>query len=334
MTGIDFTVFKGSPNGKIVESKTHKESIKPDEVLLKITHAGLCGTDQHHKTSDMVLGHEGVGVVQQVGSQVTSFKIGDRAGWGFLHNSCGHCDECLNANEMFCPERAMYARSNTDQGAFASYAVWKAAFIFHIPDAITSSDAAPLMCAGATMFNAMYSYNVRPADRVGIVGIGGLGHIAIQFAAKMGCDVVVFSGSGSKKEEAKGLGAREFYVTRGVSKLEIGKPIKHLFVTSSRIPDWNLFLPVLAPNATIYPTTFSDGNLTVPYLPLVSKGLTIQGSFCASRGVHAKMLTFAAVHRIKPITEEFPLTVEGIEEAMAKLDEGEIRYRAVLVAGR
>lgn len=281
----------------------------------------------------MVLGHEGVGIVQQVGSQVTSFRVGDRAGWGYLHNSCGHCEECLNANEMFCAERAMYAYSNTDQGAFASHAVWKAAFLFHIPDAITSSDAAPLMCAGATVFNVMYLYNVRPTDRVGIVGVGGLGHIAIQFAAKMGCEVVVFSGSGSKKEEAMSLGAKEFYVTRGASKLEIGRPVKHLFVTSSRIPDWNLFLPVLASNATVYPLTFSDGDLAIPYVPLLSKGLRIQGSFCASRGAHVKMLTFAAVHRIKPITEEFPLTVEGIEEAMAKLDNGEVRYRAVLVAG-
>lgn len=334
MTGIDFTVFKGSPNGKIIESKTHKETIKPDEVLLKITHAGLCGTDQHHKTADMVLGHEGVGIVQQVGSQVTAFKAGDRAGWGFLHDSCGHCDECLNANEMFCPERAIYANSNTDQGAFASHAVWKAAFLFHIPDAITSSDAAPLMCAGATVFNAMYSYGVRPTDRVAIIGVGGLGHIAIQFAAKMGCEVVVFSGSESKRSEARSLGASEFYATRGASTLEIGKPIKHLFVTTSHNPDWNLFFRVLAPNATIYPMTVSEGHLAMPHTPIVSKGLTIQGSFCASRGVHVKMLRFAAVNGIKPITQEFPLTAEGIEEAMAKLSKGEVRYRAVLVAGR
>ncbi|KAG2362551.1 chaperonin 10-like protein [Suillus spraguei] len=333
MTGIDFTVFKGSSTGQIVESKTHRESIKADEVLLKITHAGLCGTDLHHRTSDMVLGHEGVGIVQQIGPQVTAFKVGDRAGWGYFHNSCGHCDECLNANEVFCPERAMYATSNTDQGAFASYAVWKAAFLFHIPDAITSSDAAPLMCAGATVFNVLYLYNVRPTDRVGIVGVGGLGHIAIQFAAKMGCEVVVFSRSESKKYEAKGLGAREYYATEGVSQLDIGKPIKHLIVTTSQMPDWNLFLPVLAPNATIYPITLSEGNISFPHTPLLLKGLTIQGSVPASRGIHAKMLRFAAVHDIKPTIQEFPLTAEGIEDAMTKLDSGQIRYRAVFVAG-
>lgn len=134
----------------------------------------------------------------------------------------------------------MYGLADTDQGSFASHAVWKASYLFHIPDEISSSDAAPLMCAGATVFNALYLYNVRSTDRVGILGIGGLGHLGIQFAAKMGCEVVVFSSTESKKEEAKSLGSTEFYATKGVSKLEIGKPIKHLLVTTSQLPDWNL----------------------------------------------------------------------------------------------
>ncbi|KAG1729614.1 chaperonin 10-like protein [Suillus paluster] len=326
MTGIDFTVFKGSSSGKIVQSTTHRDGLKPDEVLLKITHAGLCGTDLHYKTSDIVLSHEGIGVVQAVGSQVTTFKQGDRAGWGYLHNSCGHCDECLSGNEIFCPERAMYAYADTDQGGFASHAIWKADFIFHIPDAISSSDAAPLMCAGATVFNAMHLYGMLPTDRVGIIGVGGLGHLAIQFAAKMGCQVVVFSGTDSKKEEAMQLGASEFYATKDAEKLQIGAPIKHLFVTSSQQPDWKSYLPVLAPHAKIYPLTVSSDALTLPYMQLVNNGLTLQGSICPSRGTHVKMLRFAALHGIKPIVQEFPLTRTG------KLEKGEVRYRAVLVA--
>ncbi|KAG0699566.1 chaperonin 10-like protein [Suillus ampliporus] len=128
MTG--FTVFKGSSSEKIVQSTTHRDGLKPDEVLLKITHASLCGTDLHYKTSEIVLSHEGIGVVQDVGSQVTTFKQGDRAGWGYLHNSCGHGDECLSGNKIFCLERAMYAHADTDQGGFASHAIWKAEFIF------------------------------------------------------------------------------------------------------------------------------------------------------------------------------------------------------------
>ena len=164
---------------------------------------------------------------------------GDRAGWGYLHNSCLHCEHCLSGNEILCAKRAMYGLSDLDQGAFASHAVWKAAFLFHVPDAISSAEAAPLMCAGSTVFHPLQKY-VHPTDRVGIVGVGGLGHLAIQFAAKMGCEVVVLSGTAGKADEARKLGATEFYATRGVEKLEIGRPVNHLIITTSSLPDWNL----------------------------------------------------------------------------------------------
>ncbi|KAG1883335.1 chaperonin 10-like protein [Suillus subluteus] len=332
MTGIDITVFKGSLSGNILESTTHKDGLKSDEVLLKITHAGLCGTDLHYKTRDIVLSHEGVGIVQEVGSEVTTFKEGDRAGWGYLHNSCGHCDECFSGNEIFCPERAMYGFADKDQGGFASHAVWKAGFLFHIPDNISPSHAAPLMCAGGTVFNAMHLYGMLPTDRVGIIGVGGLGHLAIQFAAKMGCEVVVFSGTKEKEAEAKELGATEFYTTKDLQqKVEIGA-IKHLFVTASKQPDWKSYLNILAPRATIHPLTVSTDAFTLPYMQLVGNGITVQGSICPSRGTHVKMLRFAALHKIRPIVEEFPLTKAGIEKAMEKLENGDVRYRAVLVA--
>jgi D-arabinose 1-dehydrogenase-like Zn-dependent alcohol dehydrogenase len=137
----------------------------------------------------------------------------------------------------------MYADADTDQGGFASHAIWKAGFLFHIPDAISSSDAAPLMCAGGTVFNAMHLHGMLPTDRVGVIGVGGLGHLAIQFAAKMGCEVVVFSGTENKREEAMNLGASEFYATKNVQKLEIGAPLKHLFVTTSKQPEWKQCVP-------------------------------------------------------------------------------------------
>ncbi|KAG1726187.1 uncharacterized protein EDB91DRAFT_1061732, partial [Suillus paluster] len=162
--------------------------------------------------------------------------------------------------------------------------------------------------------------------------VGGLGHLAIQFAAKMGCQVVVFSGTESKKEEAMQLGASEFYMTKDVEKLQIGAPIKHLFVTSSQQPDWKFYLPILVPHTKIYLLTVSSDALTLPYMQLVNNGLTLQGSICPSCGTHVKMLRFAALHGIKPIVQEFPLTRTGIEKSMEKLEKGEVRYRAVLVA--
>jgi D-arabinose 1-dehydrogenase-like Zn-dependent alcohol dehydrogenase len=126
----------------------------------------------------------------------------------------------------------MYGISELDQGSLATYAVWKADFLFPIPDAITSEHAAPLQCGGATVFNALQLHGVKSTDRVGVIGVGGLGHLAIQFAVAMGCEVVVFSGTNSKREESMKLGAKEFYAAKGVQELKI-KPINHLLVTTS-----------------------------------------------------------------------------------------------------
>jgi D-arabinose 1-dehydrogenase-like Zn-dependent alcohol dehydrogenase len=195
--------------------------------------------------------------------------------------------------------------------------------------------AAPLMCGGATVFRALHSFGVRPTDRVGVIGVGGLGHLAIQFAAKMGCEVVVLSGTESKREEAMRLGANEFVATKGRDKLDdvITKPLNHLLVTTSFPPDWNLLLPVMAPQATIFPLTVSADEMRIPYLALLRGELTIQGSLVAPRQVHKEMIRFAHLHGIKPIVETFPLSVDGITEAMDRLNSGNIRYRGVLAVG-
>ena len=139
----------------------------------------------------------------------------------------------MTGHETFCPERVMYGMANFDIGSFASHAVWREAYLFKIPESIPNQYAAPLMCGGATVFGALEMYGVRPTDRVGIIGVGGLGHLAIQFAANMGCEVVVFSGTDSKKEEATRLGAMEFYATKGLKELKVSKPVNHLLVTTS-----------------------------------------------------------------------------------------------------
>jgi len=175
-------------------------------------------------------------------------------------------------------------------------------------------------------------YGARPTDRVGVIGVGGLGHLAIQFASKMGCEVVVFSGTDSKKEEAMKLGATEFYATKGITELKLSQPIDRLLVTTSQQPDWTLYQPILAPGATIFPLSVSFENLSIPYMPLILSGVRIQGSLVAARAVHVKMLEFAARHGIRPVIERFPLSREGIEGAFERLERGEMRYRGVLVA--
>ncbi|KAK6069940.1 alcohol dehydrogenase [Seiridium cupressi] len=328
-----FTVFKGSKDGLPVKSTTTKpDQLTGDLVLIKVTASGVCGTDLHYKTQDMGLGHEGVGVVEQVGPDAKVLKKGDRVGWGYEHDSCGHCNQCLAGAETYCAERAMYAYADLDQGSFASHGVWREAFLFKIPDGMSDEAAAPLQCGGATVFNALRAYNAQPTETVGIMGVGGLGHLAIQFATKMGCRVVVLSGSDSKKDESFKLGAHEFIATKDKQQLSVERPLDRLLVTTSAQPNWEQLMPILAPGATIHPLSVAEGDFTVPYMPMLLSGITVQGSVIAPRKIHRDMLEFAALHKIAPVTETFPMTVEGIKEAMDRLENGKVHFRAVLKA--
>ncbi|KAJ6008574.1 hypothetical protein N7499_001375 [Penicillium canescens] len=328
---IKFTVYKGSKEG-IQQAETERQDLKSDDVLVRITHSGVCGTDVHYQGADMALGHEGTGVVEATGPDAHLLKKGDRVGWGYEHDCCGHCKQCLTGWETLCRERKMYGDANLDQGSFGTHAVWREAFLFKVPDNMSNEDAAPLMCGGSTVFNALHVAQVRPTARVGIVGVGGLGHLAIQFAAKMGCQVVVFSGTDSKKEEAIKLGAVEFYATKGVKDLKISAPIDNLIVTTSSQPDWQLYLNVMAPNGIISPLSVDANDLKIPYMPLLANGLRVQGGIVSSRQVHRDMLAFAAFHGIKPIKMTFPLTRDGVKQSLQTLEEGKMRYRGVLVA--
>lgn len=280
----------------------------------------------------MVLGHEGVGIVQGLGPLTTHLRIGDRVGWGYATDSCGHCDECLRGEDVFCAQRALYGEAHPDQGSFSSGAVWREAFLHRLPDALADTDAAPLQCGGATVYTALGG--VRPNDVVGVMGVGGLGHLAIQFAAKMGCRVVVLSGSSGKRAQALELGAHKFVaMAEEGSEEELASlwPIDRLLVTTSAQPAWDTLLALLAPRASIYPLSVAAGDLVIPYMPLILKGITVQGSLVATRTVHRDMLAFAADHGVRPVVQTFPMTEEGIKEALERLEKGKVQYRAVLV---
>jgi len=328
------TIFTGSSSGAVVETSITKPELVDDQLYIRITASGLCGTDIHALHRPHCLGHEGCGIVEAVGPAVKRFKVGDRAGFGYLRDSCGHCPECLSGNEIFCAERETYesARSTKNYGSFATHTLWREAYAFEIPKEISDEEAAPLMCGGATVFNALSKYNVSPTESVGIVGIGGLGHLAIQFAAKMGCEVTVFSGTNSKKDEAMKLGATHFVATKGANELDLGGlRLDRLLITTSSQPDWKLYLPIMAPEGTIFLMGVSNENLSLPYMPLIASGLRIQGSLVASRQHHRQMLEFAARHGIKPVLMKFPLSADGIKNGFEALENGSMRYRGVLI---
>ncbi|KAI0597787.1 GroES-like protein [Biscogniauxia sp. FL1348] len=326
-----FTVFKGSESGEPIRATTTRpDELSGDQVFLKVIASGLCGTDLHYRNIDMGLGHEGIAIVEATGPDCKRLKKGDRVGWGLMQESCGHCMNCLTGRDTHCVERAIYGHDNLDQGSFATHGVWREPFLFKIPESMTDEAAAPLQCGGATVFNALADYGVKPSETVGVMGVGGLGHLAIQFASKMGCRVIVLSSSDSKREEAMRFGAHEFISTKGKKELDVSRPLDRLLVTTSSPPNWGQIIPIMAHGGYIIPLTIDAGNFEIPYMPLIMKGLTIQGSVVAAKSVHRRMLDFAALHKIEPVVETFPLSEEGIKEAMDKLGRGKMHFRAVL----
>ncbi|KIY61517.1 GroES-like protein [Cylindrobasidium torrendii FP15055 ss-10] len=330
-SGITFT---GSPSGEITNSIFTRDSLDAHEVLVKITHSGLCGTDLHVVNSERALGHEGIGIVSDVGVSVSRVCVGDRIGWGFIHSTCGRCKFCITGRDQYCTDMRDYFNSNQDQGSLGEIAILKEDWLFKIPEGLSSEHAAPLMCAGATVFTPLLEH-CKPTDRVGIVGVGGLGHLAIQLASRMGCDVVVFSGSCSKRKEAMAMGASEFHATAGTndfSQLNMSAPVDRLIVTTASLPDWEQYFKVLAANATIIPITAAFGlKMEFPFMQFLMKGYHVVGSIIAGRAVHEAMLEFCARNKVFPIIEKFPLTQEGVADAVRKLQEGKMRYRGVLL---
>lgn len=214
----------------------------------------------------------------------------------------------------------------------ASHIVFRESFTYKLPPEISNGSAAALMCGGATVFNVLDMFNVKPTDRVGIVGIGGLGHLAIQFAAKWGCEVVVFSATEEKREQAMKFGAQEFHATTGLEKFENIEPINHLLVTTSQQIPWDLYIPIMTLPGTIYPLTVSFEDLKIPYIPFLFSGLRVQASIVAPRVIYRRMLKFAAFHGIGAVSQEYRLDEGGIEQAMGDLREGKMRYRGILCA--
>ncbi|GES60587.1 NADP-dependent alcohol dehydrogenase [Aspergillus terreus] len=292
--------FRGSPSQEIVETTFDLPELQAAEVLIRVTHSGLCGSELYMLDRPLVLGHEGIGIVEAVGPACTRLGVGDRVGWGPVNATCGDCEPCLKGQESYCNQIKLYGFDAYDRsGSLCSHAVRSEQWLFRIPDGLPSADAAPLMCGGGTVWAALIEH-CRPFHRVGIVGVGGLGHLAVQFAAKMGCHVSVFSSTADKEEMARRLGAHQFYATRGVTDytaLGVDGPIDRLLITSSAKPDLAVLYPLLDRNAVIIPLN--------------------------------KMLDFAARHHITCAVEHYPMTLQSVKDAMERLRKGTIRYRAV-----
>jgi uncharacterized zinc-type alcohol dehydrogenase-like protein len=307
-------------------------SLGKEDIEVRITHNGLCHTDIHMRDNDwgvssypLVPGHEVVGQVTHIGEDVTSLKVGDRVGFGWIRNSCRACDHCLQGEENICRE-GYTGLIIGNHGGFADRLRAPADFAYKIPDALDSASAAPLLCAGITVYTPLRTYMKYPGMKVGVIGIGGLGHLAVKFARAMGAEVTAFSTSPNKEEEAKAFGAHHFEVW---GKNAVGTQDILINTAPSEI-DWETALNLLENNGTLCLIGIPTSSITIPVMSLIFGQKSVAGSIVGGRRFMREMLDFAAVHNITPLVETMPLT--QINEAMDKVLANKARYRLVLTS--
>jgi uncharacterized zinc-type alcohol dehydrogenase-like protein len=308
--------------------------IGPQDVDIAITHCGICHSDLHLISNDwgisqypFIPGHEVIGKVSAVGSEVKQLIVGQRVGLGWQSNSCGVCEWCTRGMENLCPQSEGTCVHRN--GGYADRVRANLRFVFPIPDAIESEKAAPLLCAGITVYNPLRTHGVSAASRVGIIGIGGLGHLAIQFARAFGADITAFSTSADKEEEARALGAHHFVNSRESKSLkEAAGTLDFILSTVNADQDWGAYVQALRPTGTLCFVGVPPSPVSVHAFPLISGLRSIGGNPTGSPYRIREMLDVAARHGVKAKTESFPMAKAN--EAIEKVKKNKVRYRAVL----
>jgi alcohol/geraniol dehydrogenase (NADP+) len=310
----------------------------PNEVDVRVTHGGICHTDIDLIDNEwgisrypVVAGHEAVGVVQAVGDAVdqTVLAVGQRVGVGAIAGSCFRCEWCVSGRTNLCANKDDTVLRG-DRGGFASHvraSDWR--HVYPIPDAIRSEHAAPLFCAGTTVFAPLLDNNVLPTHRVAVIGIGGLGHLAIQFLAKWGCAVTAISTTPAKRADAERFGATDFIASgeRGALQEAAGSFDFVMSTVSADLP-WDDYFGILRPQGRLCVVGFPARPLTFSQMSLLPAAKTIVGGIVGSAVQTRQMIEFAARHDIRPDVETFP--VADFERALDRVRKGGARYRAVV----
>jgi len=321
---------------KLVPFEYDLPELKEHDLRVDVTHCGLCYTDVHAIDDyygitkfPFVPGHEIVGRVTDLGSAVTGLKKGDRVGIGWQGRSCMKCEWCLSGEEQLCKEVA-HNGVWEPYGGFSSSISVDSRFVHSIPSAMHSEVAAVLLCAGISVYNPLRSNLTGRPMKAGIVGVGGLGHLAIQFAKALGYEVTAISSSPGKKDEAIGFGADHFILAsdrEALRKLELSFDM-HLYTTHSNV-DWTTLSFTVRNNGKIVVVGFSTVPVQFEPLELVVHQQSITGSFLGNRAMMREMLSFAQEHGIKPKIELMPMA--KVNEAIQRVKENKARYRIVLV---
>ncbi len=305
-----------------------------EDVEVAVEHCGLCHSDLSVFKNEWgisqypaILGHEIVGRVTAVGPNAKRLQVGQRVGVGWFSGSDMHCRQCMSGNQHLCPNGQ--ATIIGHRGGFASHVRAHWAWTIPLPEKLNFADAGPLLCGGITVFSPLLMH-AKPTDRVGIIGIGGLGHMAVKFAAAYGCDVTAFT-SESKFDEAKGFGAAHVVSSRDAAAIKKLAGSLDLIISTVNVPlDWDAVINALAPNGRLHDVGAVLEPIPVSAFALILQQRSVSGSPTGSPVAIETMLDFASQHNIAPQTEHYPMS--QINEAFAQLESGKARYRIVLDA--
>jgi len=306
-----------------------------EDVEVAVEHCGVCHSDLSILNNEWaisqypaILGHEVVGRVTAVAPNAKRLTVGQRVGVGWFSGSCMHCRQCMSGSHHLCPE--VQPTIIGHRGGFATHIRSHWAWVFPLPESLNFADAGPLLCGGITVFAPLIMY-AKPIDRVGIIGIGGLGHMAVKFAAACGYDVTAFTASESQFDEAKGFGAHHAVSTK--DSAAVRKLAGHFDLLISTVDaklDWDAMIGTLAPNGRLHLVGAVLEPIPVAAFSLILQQRSVSGSPTGSPVAIETMLDLASRHNISPQTEHFPMS--KINDAFARLEAGKAHYRIVLDA--
>ncbi|KAB8335100.1 NAD(P)-dependent alcohol dehydrogenase [Scytonema tolypothrichoides VB-61278] len=305
-----------------------------EDVEIDVEYCGICHSDLSMLNNDwgmsqypIVPGHEVVGTIASIGDAVKKLQVGQRVGLGWNSRSCMTCEWCMSGNHNLCltAEGTIVGR----HGGFADKVRAHHAWAVPLPSDIDPVTAGPLFCGGITVFNPIVQFDVKPTDRVGVIGIGGLGHMALKFLHAWGCDVTAFSTSPDKEAEARELGANHFINSRDPNALKsVENSFDLILSTVNANLDWSTYIACLRPKGRLHFVGVVPNPVSSHVFPLIAAQKSISGSPLGSPATVAQMLDFAARHKIEPVIETFEF--EQVNEALERLHSGKARYRLVL----
>ncbi|MCZ6560479.1 MAG: NAD(P)-dependent alcohol dehydrogenase [Gammaproteobacteria bacterium] len=323
-----------APGQPLAPGQTRLRALGPMDVELTVAACGLCRSDLHLIDDDwglsefpLVPGHEVVGQVVAAGDAVRDLVVGQRVGVGWLCGACLECPGCVSGEDNLCvkPQRTCVA----NVGGFASRIRVDSRFAHPIPEGLSDLQAAPLLCAGVTVYSPLKRLLPKSGQDVGVVGIGGLGHLAVQYASGMGHRVTAINRGPGKQDDARALGAMACIDNTDAGQLEAAAAsFDLLLVTVSAELDWSVYLRLLRPNGTLCLVGMPAATITVPIDSLVGEQKILTGSSIGSRKMIREMLEYSAANKIYPWVVEMPM--DRVNEALQILANGEARYRIVL----